>query len=92
MWAQSPPFESGLRFSIRSSSVASTPSSSGGDDSVESLRQRVRALEEANSALREKLDAIAEVIGAANADKIVHDVRNVVNEVVLLRKLVELDG
>jgi hypothetical protein len=72
--------------------VASTPSSSGGDDSVESLRQRVRALEEANSALREKLDAIAEVIGAANADKIVHDVRNVVNEVVLLRKLVELDG
>lgn len=72
--------------------MASTPSSSGGDDSVESLRQRVRALEEANSALREKLDAIAEVIGAANADKIVHDVRNVVNEVVLLRKLVELDG
>ena len=41
--------------------------------------------------LQAKLDQIAQVIGAKSADKIVHDVRNVMNELGLLRKLAELE-
>ena len=39
--------------------------------------------------LRQKLDEIASVIGAPDAGKIVHDVRNVMNELVLLRRLTD---
>ena len=35
---------------------------------------------------------VAQVIGCKDASKIVHDVRNVMNELVLLRKLVELEA
>jgi len=69
----------------------STPSRSGGDDSIESLRQQLRALQEENAVLNEKLNAVVQAIGAKNADKIVHDIRNLLNELVLLRKLAELE-
>src|SRR5688572_28602666 len=69
----------------------STPSRTGGDDSIESLRQQLRALQEENAVLNEKLNAVVQAIGAKNADKIVHDIRNLLNELVLLRKLAELE-
>jgi hypothetical protein len=72
-------------------SLNSTPSRSGGEDSIESLRERLRALERENAALREKLSAIAHAVGASDSEKIVHDVRNLLNELVLLRKLAELE-
>ncbi len=39
-----------------------------------------------------KLEQTAEAIGSDNPLRIVHDVRNVLNELVLLRKLVDLDS
>ena len=40
---------------------------------------------------RDRLRRVAEAIGCEDETKVVHDVRNVMNELVLLRKLVELD-
>ena len=59
----------------------------------------VDALERENAALRDKLDRIAETLRVWRPDlahddthaKIVHDVRNCVNEVVLLRQLTNLE-
>ena len=59
--------------------------------SLEEMQRQLRALEQELARHREKLESIAEVIGARDSSKIVHDVRNVMNELVLLRKLAELD-
>lgn len=64
-----------------------------GDDeegSPEDLRARCRALSEENARLHQLLEEIADVINGRR-DKVLHDVRNVMNELVLLRKLVDDD-
>ncbi len=71
--------------------LASTSSRSDEDDSLESLREQVRSLREQNAVLVERIEAISNVIGSHNPARIVHDVRNVMNELVLLRKLAELE-
>ncbi len=58
---------------------------------VDSLRREVASLRQERDTLASRLDSIAEVIGSADTSRIVHDVRNVMNEVVLLRKLAELE-
>ena len=63
--------------------LPSTDPSAGGGDLA-----RLRA---ERDELRATLDQIAQVIGAKSPDKIVHDVRNVMNELGLLRKLAELE-
>ena len=52
--------------------------------------EQIDRLRRERDALQAKLDQIAQVIGARDSSKIVHDVRNVMNELVLLRKLAEL--
>lgn len=66
--------------------TTSSPSSApdDGEEDVERLREE-RAL------LWSKLEQVAEVIGSDDPLRVVHDVRNIMNELVLLRKLVELD-
>ena len=67
--------------------LAAPPKPAGdADDPNDPARLRAQ-----RDALQDKLDQIAEVIGAKSADKIVHDVRNVMNELGLLRKLAELE-
>jgi hypothetical protein len=51
----------------------------------------VEALRRERDDLESKLQQIAQVIGAPNTDRILHDVRNVMNELVLLRSLSDLD-
>ena len=51
----------------------------------------VEALRRERDELESKLQQIAQVIGAPNTDRILHDVRNVMNELVLLRSLSDLD-
>lgn len=58
------------------------------EDSLESLRARCESLREENARLSQLLDEIAGVING-RPDKVLHDVRNVMNELVLLRKLVD---
>src|SRR5690606_18747187 len=59
---------------------------------LERLRRELAELRRERDHLQAQIDAIAEVIGAHHSGKIVHDVRNVMNELVLLRKLAELEG
>lgn len=42
--------------------------------------------------MRAKLEQIALVVGAKDAGKIIHDVRNVMNELVLLRELSDIEN
>ncbi len=56
-----------------------------------SSQETVDAVRAERDDYRLKLERIAEAIGCDDMDKIVHDVRNVLNERSLLRKLVELD-
>lgn len=60
------------------------------EESQESLRARCQSLGEENAKLHEMLDEIAQVINGRR-DKLLHDVRNVMNELVLLRRLVDDD-
>ncbi len=59
---------------------------------MQRLLTELAELRRERDALQSQLDTIAEVIGAHSSGKIVHDVRNVMNELVLLRKLAELEG
>lgn len=51
----------------------------------------VQRLREERELLWSKLEQVAEAIGSDDPLRVVHDVRNIMNELVLLRKLVELD-
>ena len=67
---------------------AAAPSDAADDPNDSNDPARLRAQRDD---LRDKLDQIAQVIGCQSPDKIVHDVRNVMNELGLLRKLAELE-
>ena len=56
------------------------------------LAAQVEKLREEKAILWDKLEQAADVIGSDDPMRIVHDVRNVMNELGLLRKLVELEG
>lgn len=58
--------------------------------STEALRSECRSLLDENAEMRRTLDDIAEVING-RPEKLLHDVRNVMNELVLLRKLADED-
>lgn len=60
-------------------------------DSSPNQGRALEALRRERDELQEKLDQIAQVIGAPNSDRILHDVRNVMNELVLLRSLSDLE-
>ena len=62
------------------------------DPTGERPAEQIERLRRERDALEAKLDQIAQVIGTRDASKIVHDVRNVMNELVLLRKLAEMDS
>jgi hypothetical protein len=64
---------------------------SSGDIDLEALRREYERLRTERDSLRNTLDQIAQVIGARDSDRILHDVRNVMNELVLLRNLADLD-
>ncbi len=50
------------------------------------------ALQEEHELFRRRLAEIAKVIGCDTFDRVVHDVRNVVNERNLLRRVAEMEG
>ena len=58
------------------------------DLSPEELAERNRALEAENEQLRDLRDEIARVING-RPEKLLHDIRNVMNELVLLRRLID---
>lgn len=55
------------------------------------LREECRRLRQESERLQAQLEQIAQVVGSQEATRLVHDVRNIMNELVLLRKLVELE-
>lgn len=55
------------------------------------LDSQLQALRHERDELQAKLQQIAQVIGAPDADRILHDLRNVMNELVLLRSLADLE-
>ena len=57
----------------------------------ESPAEQLERLRRECDLLQSRINQIAQVIGCKDTNKIVHDVRNVMNELVLLRKLVELE-
>ena len=59
-------------------------------DDLQAEANELARLRDERDALRAKLDEVARVLGADPA-KIVHDARNVMNELGLLRKLAELE-
>ena len=67
------------------------PNDASPDQGSCSLEGQLEALCRERDDLQEKLREIAQVIGAPNTDRILHDVRNVMNELVLLRSLSDLD-
>ncbi|MEM7808030.1 MAG: hypothetical protein AAF561_07960 [Planctomycetota bacterium] len=69
----------------------SSSSSTAGTGSPVPLSEDVESLRQQRDAYREKLQRIADAIGCDDLNKVVHDVRNVLNERNLLRKLVDLD-
>lgn len=73
----------------REREVSPRPRSASCDEP--SFRDRYEELRRDRDALQAKLDRLAAVIGCENPAKIEHDLRNVMNELVLLRKLAEED-
>ncbi len=66
-------------------------SASGETDHCADLEEELARVRGERDLLRSRIDRVAEAIGCENPEKVVHDVRNVLNELVLLRKLVELN-
>ena len=66
------------------------PSSNLGGPSPDQGTQ-LEALRRERDELQAKLQQIAQVIGASDTNRILHDVRNVMNELVLLRSLADLE-
>ena len=64
---------------------------SSGDSDLEALRREYERLRTERDSLRNTVEQIAQVIGARDSERILHDVRNVMNELVLLRNLADLD-
>lgn len=61
------------------------------DEKLDALRRECEAIQQERDELRAKLEQIAQVIGADDTGKIIHDVRNVMNELVLLRELSNIE-
>ena len=66
------------------------PPAASDDVPTDAATQVVRLRAE-RDVLRARLDQVAEVIGCKDPSRVVHDVRNVMNELGLLRKLAEFD-
>ena len=70
---------------------ASQHPADAGAEACGDLEEELARIRSERDMLRSRIERVAEAIGSDNPERIVHDVRNVLNELVLLRKLVELD-
>ena len=61
------------------------------DSSKDGLRKELDRTKAERDQLWNKLEQVAEALGTDNPMRVVHDLRNVMNELVLLRKLVNFD-
>jgi len=60
-------------------------------DDVAAMREQLQALQAQNQALLERQRRLMEVLNCKSPEKLEHDLRNVMNELNLLRAIVESD-
>jgi hypothetical protein len=61
------------------------------DEALHDEDESIQVLRAQRDLYKQRLDRIIDAIDCKDPEKVVHDVRNVLNELTLLRKLVELE-
>ena len=82
---------SGTTYSAMTTESFDESHSPTNDSSTGGLTEELEKVKAERDQLWGKLEQIAEALGTDNPMRVVHDLRNVMNELVLLRKLVNFD-